>query len=138
VRNIYALTQTASSGEIDCVNTGNYSGNFTIAQSVTIDCAGGVGFTFGQITVSASDIIVRLRNLSLNNAGAGDYGIDAENMSALYVENCVITNFNNGLGFNSGPYIGINFTPSGSAQLFVTDSVISNNGFSGESGGIYI
>jgi hypothetical protein len=95
-----ALSYTVPEGEIDCVDAGNYSNTTVIiTQSVTIDCAGGVGSTAGAFSINGSGIVVRLRNLTLNNNGFGFYGIDAKNMAALYVENCVITNANavNGL-----------------------------------------
>jgi len=134
----YALTQTVNHGEIDCANTGNYGSTFTIGQSVTIDCAGGVGSTFGDISINGSGIVVRLRNLSINNNGNGFDGINVVNLTALYVEHCVIGNDNSGPG---SPYFGIQFQPSaGTAYLYITDSVISNNGSSaaGTSSGIYI
>jgi hypothetical protein len=135
----FALSQTANYGEIDCVNGETYGFSFTISQSVTIDCAGSVGATEGVITVSGTGIVVRLRNLTINNNGDGFFGIDARNMAALYVENCVITNFNAAIGANT-PYIGIKFEPSANARLFVSNSIISNNGSSNNSlsGGIYI
>jgi len=71
-----ALAQTANYGEIDCVNAGIYGYDFTIAQSVTIDCAGGVGSTVGIITISGAAIVVRLRNLTINNTvGTGLGGV---------------------------------------------------------------
>jgi hypothetical protein len=136
-----ALGKTMNQGEIDCVNSGNYGEGFTIAQSITIDCAGGVGSEFGQITISGgADIVVRLRNSSFNRYGDGFFGIDAQNMAALYIENCVITNANPGnSGEGAPPFIGIKFEPSANAQLFISNSVISNNGAStGATGGIYI
>jgi hypothetical protein len=135
----YALSQTVNYGEIDCVNAGNYGTNFNITQSVTIDCAGTVGWTFGNIAVNGAGIVVRLRNMSFNRDGYGAAGINAENMAALYVENCVISNFNP-VNESVGVYIGIDFTPSADAQLFVVNSIISNNGSSSNSlsGGIYI
>jgi hypothetical protein len=137
----HALSETFNDGEIDCVNTGLYDSiDMTIAQSVTIDCAGGVGSAFGYITVSGASIVVRLRNLTLNNLGYANFGIDAKNMAALYIENCVITNYN-GVNLQIPPYLGIKFEPSANAQLFISNSVISQNGLSGSSpasGGIYI
>jgi hypothetical protein len=135
-----ALAKTANDGEIDCVNTGDYAeGNVNITQSVTVDCGGGVGATLGDVTVNGVGIVVRLRNLSLNEEGYGGFGIDAENMAALYVENCIITNVNSVNIPDDPPYLGIKFEPSANAQLFVANSVISNNGNSGSaSGGIYI
>jgi hypothetical protein len=116
-----ALNNTISGGEIDCVNAGNYGGGFSITQSVTIDCAGAVGFSPGGIIINGSGIVVRLRNLSINGGGAANFaGINAQNMAALYVEHCVITN---------NQHDGIYFVPTaGPSQLFVTDSIISANG----------
>jgi hypothetical protein len=130
-----ALTNTANCGEIDCVNTGAYSKGtvIAIAQSVTIDCAGGVGSTLHDFEINGSGIVVRLRNLTINRGGMGEWGVYAENMAALYVENCVISNIPD---FN-----GIEFDPTTNAQLFVTNSIISNNGYNGGggiNGGIYI
>jgi hypothetical protein len=134
-----ALNETANNGEIDCVDAGNYyDGPLGIQQLVTIDCAGGVCSTSGNILINAPGGFVRLRNLTLNNNGRGLVGIDAENMAALYVENCVITNYNPYSIGASTPYIGIYFVPSASAQLFVSNSLLSYNGSSGASGGIYI
>jgi hypothetical protein len=134
-----ALSKTANYGEIDCVNAGYYGGvGSTISQSVTIDCAGAVG-SADLLTINGTGIVVRLRNLSFNREGYGAFGIDAQNMAALYIENCVITNDNNAQGDNFGTYIGIKFEPSANSQLFVTNSIISNNGVSGSvSGGIDI
>jgi hypothetical protein len=135
----HALGQTASYGEIDCVNTGDYGDGFTISQSITIDCAGGVGQEFGDITINGPGIVVRLRNMTINRVGYAYSGIIATNMAALYVENCVITN-DNGAEANLAPYTGIQFAPTANAQLFVSNSVISNNGSSNDvpSGGIEI
>jgi hypothetical protein len=131
-----ALGNTIAYGEIDCVNGGEYGNQFTISQSVTIDCAGGVGFSsFGPITVDGAGIVVRLRNLSFNGSSVVGAGILADNMAALYVENCVITNFNGTSGYRTG----ILFDPTTNAQLFVVNSIISHNGSSGGiTGGIYI
>jgi hypothetical protein len=135
-----ALGNTTNYGEIDCVNTGSYAngGTILITQSITIDCAGGVGWSLNGINVNGTGIVVRVRNLTFNSDLFGFSGIDAQNMAALYVENCVITNFSDG---EFGPDIGIKFEPSANAQLFVTNTIISNNGKSGAggiTGGIYI
>jgi hypothetical protein len=139
----HALNETANYGEIDCVNTGSYAPLGTlgilIQQSVTIDCAGSVATSLGLVTVEGAGIVVRLRNLSINRVGNAAYGIDAKNMAALYIENCVITNANNAGGSGGGTYLGVKFEPSANAQLFVANSVISNNGNGGSAnGGIYI
>jgi hypothetical protein len=78
----HALAETANYGEIDCVNADYYGTNFTITQSVTIDCAGAVGSAQGAITINGAGIVVRLRNLTLNSLGTGAWGIDAKNVAA--------------------------------------------------------
>jgi hypothetical protein len=139
-----ALAKTVSYGEIDCVSPSDYP-SFTVAQSVTIDCASGIGVSLGSITINGAGIVVRLRNLSINGEGLGFYGIDAKNMAALYLENCIITNFNAAAitvpPSPYGPFLGIKFEPSANAQLLVSNSIVSDNGYSGGSsitGGIYI
>jgi hypothetical protein len=89
--------------------------------------------------VNGAGIVVRLRNLSIDSSGFESFGIDGQNMAALYIENCIITNLNTANG-GSSPFLGIKFEPSaGTSQLFVTNSIISNNGKSGVvSGGIDI
>jgi hypothetical protein len=134
-----ALSKTGSYGEIDCVNAGFYGAFFTIAESVTIDCAGGVGFVAGGITISGAGIVVRLRNMSVGRFGGAIFNVDAQNMAALYIENCVITDANNAANIDTAPYLGIKFEPSANSQLFISNSVISDNGTSsGATGGIYI
>jgi hypothetical protein len=121
------------------VNAGTYGSSFTINQSVTIDCAGAVGFTAGNITIDGAGIVVRLRNMSINSEGYRNTGINALKMAALYIENCVISNFNDAQGGGIG--IGIAFSPlTGPSQLFVTNSIIANDGGPGGTlgDGIYI
>jgi hypothetical protein len=139
---IHALSVTLPYGQVNCLDGGEYASinAINVTQSVTIDCAGGAGSATiaSLITVNGAGIIVRLRNLTLNGVGRGAAAIEAQNMGALYVENCVITNYNS-TEAQASPYIGIEFEPSANAQLFVSNSVISNNGNSGGiTGGIYI
>ena len=115
-----AQTVTSPRGEIVAVDTGDYM-PVTITQSVTIKAAPGVDATivaqFGDaITVNAgsSDIVV-VRGLTLNGGGSGMTGVHFFHGNLLYVENCVIDNFNND---------GI--TMGGAGSLRVKDSVIRN------------
>jgi hypothetical protein len=83
----HALTQTENYGEVDCANSGAYGPSFfshaNVTQSVTIDCAGSVGQAFGGITVSGAGIVVRLRNLSINGEGHGEWHRRREHGGAL-------------------------------------------------------
>jgi len=142
----YALTVTVPGGEIDCLTPGNYGSEFTITQSVTIDCGDGqVGaITAGGFTVaSGAGSVVIIRNLTINAAAAsgssffGTVGIGVDSVGALVVENCHI------VGFPIAPALGIDFAPtsaSGATQLSIANTFITNNGNSIDSlsGGIYI
>jgi hypothetical protein len=115
-----AISKTAASGEIDCLDPGGF-GAVTITKSITLDCTGTLGSVLvagtNGIVVSGAGIIVRIRGITLQGLTTGINGISALNMSQLYVENCVI------LGFSAGA--GINFAPgSGVSKLFVKDTII--------------
>jgi hypothetical protein len=92
---------TDPNGEINCVDAGEY-GPVNITKPITIDCAGAVG----AITASSSGVVVdtggvvRLRNLTITHQGsAPGTGIlsDSGVARALFVENCTITNFGDGI-----------------------------------------
>jgi hypothetical protein len=137
----FAHGQTDPGGEINCVDAGNFN-NLTITKSITIDCGGTVGAinpvaAASGIVVSAASIVVRLRNLTLNGMGGGTVGIRFNNGAALFVEDCLIANFNGG---PVGDGIGIKFAPPTgvAAELHVKNSVISGNGRPADGGGIVI
>src|SRR5262249_58001717 len=89
------------------------------------------------ITVKAASGMVRIRNLSFNGPGAGLIGIRFVNGAALFVENCMIANFNGGA---AGEGIGIKFAPPAgvAAELYVKDTIINSNGRPSDGGGIAI
>src|SRR6266481_5310116 len=86
-----AISKTFINGEIDCLDPGGF-GALTITKSITIDCGATLGSVLvsgtNAINVNGSGIIVRLRNLSLEGTGTGLIGINATNVSALFIENC--------------------------------------------------
>jgi hypothetical protein len=123
-----ALSVTNSSGEINCVDSGNGGyGPLTITQSVTIDCGGQLGaidvtanFANG-ITINSPSAVVKLRNLTINGNGHGSsIGINISNAAEVVIENCVIQNFGSA---------AISAVTSNSSQLAVADALIANNGF---------
>jgi hypothetical protein len=116
-----AISRTAAGGEIDALDPGGY-GTLTITKSITVDGAGthasglnagGVnGFNINDsATATPNTSIVRLRNLSINGAGAttGLNGIRFVAGKALHVENVVIDR-------QSGD--GISFTPAAAGVVF--------------------
>ena len=74
----YALTQTASGGEVIAMTTGGY-GPMTITQSVSIISPDGIyaGITASSgdaVTINAPGEVVVLRGLNINRQGTGSMG----------------------------------------------------------------
>ena len=128
-----AISKTATFGEINCLDSGGF-GAVTITKSITIDCGEALGSILAGgsngINVNGANIIVSIRNLSINGAGGGIAGINFTNGSALEVHNVTI------FGFIAGNAQGIRFTPqSGNSLLLVSNSTIMTNGIAPSGGG---
>jgi hypothetical protein len=67
-------------------------------------------------------VIVAIRNVSIAGAGSGLVGINFIQGAALHVENVVVR------GFRAGTANGIRFAPGANAELFVTDTIVADNG----------
>jgi hypothetical protein len=128
-----AISKTAPSGEIDCLDPGGF-GAVTITKSITIDCSG----TFGSIlaagtngiNINGAGVTVNLRNLSINGAGTGLIGINFISGASLNIDNVNVTRF------NAGSAIGILFAPNTDNSLLqVNNSYITANGISPSTGG---
>ena len=133
-----AIVKTAAGGEISVVNTGNY-GEFFIGKAINItnDGAGEASIlatgAFAVIGIQTGvGEVVSLRGLVIDGQGVGGAGMQITQVSALHVQNCVIRNF------ESPNSTGINFLPLNSSQLFVSDTIVFNNGASSLSTGIRI
>jgi hypothetical protein len=131
-----AISKTAAGGEINCIDPGGFGG-VTITKSMTIDCANTeagvlVSGTTGIIVNAGINDNVTLRGLDIIGTVAVPSlnGINFLNGAALIVERCVIREFQ-AAGTNG---FGILFQPSGTAELYVTDTDITFNG-SGSTGG---
>ena len=143
-----AHDQTALGGEIGVLTPGDYCGLPAIgfpcllidkSVHITNNGTGEAGILASPhgagegITINAlAGDIVSLRGLVIDGQGTGDNGITFEVGSALHVQNCVIKNFTGGFSF------GLVFVPPGNSQLFVSDSIIVNNGLDAASGGFLI
>jgi hypothetical protein len=151
-----AISKTASPGIINCLDPGGF-GAVTITKSITIDCTGTYGSVLSSgvqgviVNASTTDKVV-LRGIDINGAGttlgtngvniiqAGSVhlfdvnianysgrGIETTNSSnaiKVFVEHCQILNIN-GIG------IAALSTSTGSTNLTVSNSHISNNGGDG-------
>jgi len=124
-----AISKTAAGGEIDALDPGGF-GTVTITKAITID---GTPFQAGVlaagvngivVTAGTSDIVV-LRGLSIQGQGTGLDGIKVTSVGSLFVEDSVVD------GFRGSPGHGIDFEPSAAAELYVTDTVLRDNGGSG-------
>jgi hypothetical protein len=124
-----AVAATTPGGMVTCLGSGAIWGG-TVDKSITIDCGGSTAWARTIIQINGAGIVVRIRNLTINGVNTGGpAGINAFNMAALFVENCVIMNF----------FTGIKFFPSApGSQLVVTDTAVSGNGAGSTGGGIVV
>ena len=131
-----AISKTAASGEINCIDPGGF-GAVTITKAITISCEAGtagvlVAGTNGIVVSAGSGDNVYLKGLDIEGLGSGLSGILFNSGSALFIQDIVIRGFNGSAGF------GISFRPNVSASLTVLNSVIHHNGTASDGGGITI
>jgi hypothetical protein len=122
-----AISKTNSGGEVVVLSTAGY-GPFTVTKSVSIISPpayhAAMAPTSGTaITVNAPGATVVLRNLYLNSLGALT-GVSIQSASIVHVEGLVVNYF----GLNAVEITGM---IGGSAELFVKDAEIRDNGQSG-------
>jgi hypothetical protein len=128
----YALSQTVTGGEIDCLNAGEFGGSggtLTITQSVTIVCNGPsnggllTSSPTSSITVSAgAGAVVYLSGLDLNGLnGTAGSGVYVETGSTVYIVHCTIRSF-------SGPGVSI-YGTTNPTRVFIQNSIIVNNSY---------
>jgi hypothetical protein len=127
-----ALANTAAGGEIRVLSRGSF-GPAKITKSVSIvgDMADSGIFArsdpnpLNAIVIQAGEKdIVNLRGLVIDGGGVGLAGIRFESGAALHVQNCLIRGFQ-AAGANGW---GIQFVPSKKSELYVSDTLIANNG----------
>jgi len=135
---IGALAKTSPGGAIGVLSPGEY-GALLITKAVNIsnDGVGEAGVQFGgvaiEIMTNAGDV-VSLRGLVIDGALTGNAGIRLDGaLAALHVQNCVIKNFEGSGGIGNW---GLLYAPSVTSQLFVSDTIVLNNGSVANSGGI--
>jgi hypothetical protein len=130
----HAFSETATGGEIDCVDSGNYGG-LSISSSVTINCEYAIDAITGgsslYITSTGSPVILRGMDLDGGGLGASFPLVGFYGSGLLRLEKVKFGHFTDTGG-------AILFQPSGTATLDIVDSYITDNGSSGTAAGIYI
>ena len=135
----HALTQTNAGGEITVVNTGDYQ-PLTIDRSIDItnDGAGEASIlapgTGGIFVRAGKGDVIGLRGLVIDGQVFGMVGMEIDQASAVHIQNCVFRNFESSLDFT----YAILSQPTNNLQIFISDTIIFNNGSTAHSGGILI
>jgi hypothetical protein len=128
-----AISKTAAGGVISVLDPGGF-GAVTITKAITIEGDGTLASILAAgtngivVNAGVGDAVV-LRNLLIDGAGTGINGIRFVAGLALFVENCAIDRFTQK---------GIDFEPTGGSQLFVNNTVITNNNGAVNGGGIFV
>jgi hypothetical protein len=92
-----AISKTAASGEIDCLDPGGF-GALTITKAITLDCDGTFGSvlvsgTNGIVVAAGSTDVVALRGIFIDGIGSGINGISFISGQALTLERVTIFGF---------------------------------------------
>jgi hypothetical protein len=131
-----AISKTAASGEIDCLDPGGF-GAVTITKAITILCEpvsnGGVlvsGTNGINVAAGATDKVV-LDGLDLEGLGptpsTGLNGVQINSGLAVYITHCTIRDFSGTTSGASNGY-GVNVTSAtAGTRVFIKDSFIENN-----------
>jgi hypothetical protein len=90
-----AISKTATSGEINCLDSAGF-GAITITKSISIICNGVIGGILSAnvngVVVNAAGGAVVLKGLDINGAGTGINGIRVITAAAVTIEDCTIQN----------------------------------------------
>ena len=136
-----ALAQTLPGGSITLLGPGflNLGRQITIDKSIHITSEPGTeaylsGNDAGNVVTIDAGVgdIVHLRGVTVSGQGTAAVGILIRQASAVHIQNCVIRDFEAANSF------GIAYLPDRNSQLFVSDTIIFNNGSSSLTGGILI
>ncbi|MBV9704601.1 MAG: hypothetical protein JO163_17880, partial [Methylobacteriaceae bacterium] len=138
-----AISATNAGGEINCVDQGDFGSFIPITNAITIDCeavqgrVGGAttsGFFAAVVVQAAETDVVVLRGLDIEGNGVGRAGVAFTSGRALHIEKCLIRNFI----FTTAGWGILAIPVSNTSELFVSDTVLENNGTSSSGGGILV
>jgi hypothetical protein len=130
-----AISKTATSGEIDCLDPGGF-GAVTITKAITIDCAatGHIGGVLvsgtNGIVIDAPGAYVQLLNLYIDGLGTGLDGVNILGGN-VYIDHVYIYDFHAGGSCNAVNVGGTGICVQGPAgtKLTVKNTVLRNNTF---------
>jgi hypothetical protein len=122
-----AISKTAAQGEIDALDPGPF-GAVTITKAITLAADGELastlasGGTSGIVISAGVNDEVTIRGIEVQGVGTGIHGIRFVTGKALHVVKCAISQFTTN---------GIEFVPSTTSDLYVSDRDVGDNGRSG-------
>src|SRR5580704_11858027 len=120
-----AYAKTTAEGEIDVLDPANY-GALTIDHGISVQGHGWASVSAvtngAAITITGGDKINISGVILDGGAATNSNGIRFNSAGSLTVRDCVIRNFSN---------YGILFAPNNSSQLFVSNTLVSDNGYIG-------
>jgi hypothetical protein len=120
-----AYAKTAAEGEIDVLDPANY-GELTIDHGISVQGHGWASVSAvtngAAITITGGDKINISGVILDGGAATNSNGIRFNSAGSLTVRDCVVRNFAN---------YGILFAPTNSSQLFVSNTLVSDNGYIG-------
>jgi hypothetical protein len=125
-----AVARTKAGGEINCVDADDY-GRVAITKSLSIVCDNTEAsiFAAGTFGITVSTLVtdtVTLKGIDIEGFGTGTSGINFIRGGALHVHKVRIKNFRSAAP--SIPVHGINFAPTLTAALYVSESYLIDNG----------
>jgi hypothetical protein len=120
-----AINSVAVGGEVTAIDSAGF-GSVTISHAVTITSPNGVEAGIAApasggaaITIAVTSGVVSLNGLTLDGDNVTNTtGIEFTGAATLHIQNCVIRNFGGS---------GVEFEPSASSQLTVSNTVVSDN-----------
>jgi hypothetical protein len=122
-----AISKTAPSGEIDCLDPGGFGG-ITITKAITLNCSATLGSILVAgtpgVTINAgvADKVV-LRNIQLQGLGPsgtpGTIGVRILQAGVVSIEHCVVTQF--------GQQGIADVRTNAGGKLYITDTIVSHN-----------
>lgn len=141
-----AYNATDDGGEINCADSVLYGGTLFIGKSITIDCTGTNAVLAGgpvTIAMDAAGANLTLRGLEIVGTASATVGVLINNANEVHIENCRISGFQfagGNLEFTGVGIVlwaGVN-NPGSADHLYVSDTIIENNGNAGHGAGILI